>query len=309
MLSEFCNKLSDIAQLKLGIQLAKAALPIWQQYFAKNPDEIDKLNELISDKNKIKNGSNRIEIQFPERALVAIEKSLKKAAAENTNPMAVMKKDPLLLPFLATSMQPLTNTNWDITFTYSIRLVYTSIWNILTWLLLRKITNDNETHIYVAINQAADALMTEKIVTKNEIENILLGYKDEIRIAGEDVEWNSPDMNDTDAGKQENNNLNEIYLQLIGKKNPSDAPIKVQTEEILRQMREEGKSFWDKWEEYYSGTSKRYMFDKEKNTYMRTEMDVIVASFYNEYTMTEEQMLEFISGVSLFSLRENGFVI
>jgi len=210
---------------------------------------------------------------------------------------------------LATSMQPLTNAKWDITFTYSTRLVYTSIWNILTWLLLRKITNDNETHIYVAINQAADALMTEKIVTKNEIENILLGYKDEIRIAGEDVEWNSPDMNDTDAGKQENNNLNEIYLQLIGKKNPSDAPIKVQTEEILRQMREEGKSFWDKWEEYYSGTSKRYMFDKEKNTYMRTEMDVIVASFYNEYTMTEEQMLEFISGVSLFSLRENGFVI
>ena len=79
--------------------------------------------------------------------------------------------------------------------------------------------------------------------------------------------------------------------------------------EILRQIREEEKSYWDQWEEYYSGTCKTYSFNKEKNSFWRSEIDVIAASFFEEYPMTEQQMLDFISGVSLSDLRDDGFEI
>jgi hypothetical protein len=36
---------------------------------------------------------------------------------------------------------------------------------------------------------------------------------------------------------------------------------------------------------------------------------VIAGSFFNEYPMSEQEMYDFISGVSLSDLRENGFLI
>ncbi|NJO92581.1 MAG: hypothetical protein HC831_29160 [Chloroflexia bacterium] len=81
-----------------------------------------------------------------------------------------MKSDGTLSPILNTSIQPLTNSKWDDILPYSVKLVFTMVWNIVTWILYKRSTDANETHIYVAINQAADVLMTEKLKTIPQIE-------------------------------------------------------------------------------------------------------------------------------------------
>lgn len=160
---------------------------------------------------------------------------------------------------------------------------------------------------HVAINQAADALMSEKILTVEQIEAILLEYKDETRGADEDATWQT-NPGETSAGDHDLT-ADEIYRKIIGENIVKDPPPRHVAKEILRQMREEDKSFWDEWEEYYHGTCKTYSYNNEKKSYWRTEVDVIVGSFYNEYPMSENEMLEFISGISPHDLRESGFEV
>jgi hypothetical protein len=304
MLDEFCAKLSDKAQLKIALRLAKIALPIWDDYFFQHPEGLKELNDLVGETNRVKGGNPQINVKFLERALKKIEDSYFKAEEEALNPIPIMKKDLLLSPVMATCIQPLTNNKWDTILSNSVRLVYTSVWNILTWLLMKRKNEEGETHIYIAINQAADALLSEKILTAEDINAILLEYEKETRKEGEDTEWEN-----SIKEKEGSYDSNDIYLKIAGTKKVKDAPAATQTGEILRQMKEEGKSFWDKWEEYYSGTSNTYSFDKEKKCYTHVEIDVIVASFCNEYIMTEAQMEEFVSGLSLHDLRESGFEI
>jgi hypothetical protein len=157
----------------------------------------------------------------------------------------------------------------------------------------------------VAINQAADVLMSEKILNARQIEEILNEYQKETRKENEDAAWeNSPGIQKYEALEPD-----EIYRKIIGEKIVKNSSGRELAKEIVRQMREEGKSFWDQWEEYYSGTCITYSYNKEKNSFWRSELDVIVASFFNEFPMTEQEMIDFISGVSLTDLRESGFEI
>lgn len=306
MLDEYCNKLSDAAQLKIALRLGKLVLPVWSNYFSEHADAIEKVNALVISSNRMQSGAKQIKVDFPAQALEIIEKSYEKAAKDRL-PVAAMRKDPQLPALLATSMQPLTNPDWDDTLPYTVRLVFTSVWNILTWIAFRQKNNSDETHIYVAINQAADALMSEKILTVKQIDAMLLEYKDETRGADEDATWQAS-PGETSAGDH-GLNIDEIYRKIAGEYMVKDPPPRHVAQEILRQMREEGKSFWDEWEEYYHGTCNTYSYNHEMKSYWRTEVDVIVGSFYNEYPMSENEMLEFISGISLNDLRESGFEV
>ncbi|NJO92582.1 MAG: hypothetical protein HC831_29165 [Chloroflexia bacterium] len=101
----------------------------------------------------------------------------------------------------------------------------------------------------------------------------------------------------------------EVYRKIIGQNIVKDACGRELAKEILRQMREDGKTFWDEWEEYYSGTSKTYSYNKERKSFWLSEVDVIALSFANQIPLTEKEMLDFISGVSLHDLRGDGFEI
>ena len=79
--------------------------------------------------------------------------------------------------------------------------------------------------------------------------------------------------------------------------------------EVLRQMRDEGKTYWNELEEFNSGTSTTYSYNLEKKSYWRTEIDVIVGSFFNEIPMTEKEMLLQMSRKHLTDLRESGFEV
>lgn len=303
MLDEYCNTLSDEAQLKIALRLGKLALPVWNKYFAQKPEELEKLNTLIQPSNKIKGGADKIDVGFPARALEKIERSYQNAKKKKGMVIPNMKSDGTLSPILATSMQPLTNSMWDETLPYAVRLVFTLVWNIVTWILLKRHNDSNETHIYVAINQAADVVMNENMLSIPEIENILSEYQAETKQADEETAWkDAPGVKTSEPLTQ-----NEIYKKIIGENIVKDACGKELAKEILRQMRYEGKTFWDEWEEYYSGTSKIYSYNKEKNSYWLSEVDVIALSFSNQIAMTEDEMLDFIAGVSLSDLRSDGF--
>ncbi len=305
MLDEYCNSLSDEAQLKIALRLGKLALPVWDKFFMENPSEIKKLNRLIEAAVHVQGGKSQIDINFPGRSLEKIKRSYENAKKKGGLPLPGMKSDGTLSTVLATSMQPLTNPEWDETFPYSVRLVFTLVWNIVTWILMRRRTDADETHIYIAINQAADVLMSENILTAPQINEILEEYKNETRNADEDPAWeNAPKVKTHDSLEPD-----EIYRKIAGENIVKDACGSEMAKEILRQMREEDKSYWDEWEEYLSGTCKTYSYNKEKNSFWFSEADVIVASFFNQYPMTEEAMMDFISGVSLSDLRKSGFDI
>jgi len=79
---------------------------------------------------------------------------------------------------MATFMEPITNPAWDDVLPLSTRLVFTSVFNVLAFLLMHRYTQANEPHIYVAINQACDAILRENFLSKDELETVLQEYKD-----------------------------------------------------------------------------------------------------------------------------------
>lgn len=306
MLDTFCSSISDEAQLRIALTMVKLALPVWEDYFTKNPTAIDQVNALIGDANRVKGGLEKIDIEFPKRAIEKIERSLAAAKEKSADrPIPVMKSDATLSPLLATCMQPLSNPQWDNTLNQSVRLVFTSIFNILAWILHMRRTNHNETHIYVAINMGADVLLRETIRSERNINVILNEYEQHKRQDSEDSDWE----NALPVGRSEPLDQEDIYRRIIGEKVAKDQPGTPLAKEVLRQMREEGKSYWNMMDEYLTGTSTTYSYDKEKQSYSRHEFDVIVGSFSNTYLMTESDMLDFIAQQALVDLRESGFEV
>ncbi len=306
MLDAFCHTLSDEAQLKIAIRLGNMAMPVWDKYINENPTSLDKINSLFEDALKVKGEARKIDAAFPGRALEKIERSRKSASDKNSqHPVAAMKSDATLSPMLATIMQPLRNPQWDNVLPESVKLAYTLVFNILVWILYRRRTDHNETHIYVAINQAADILLREAILSADDINKILQEYNNDTRGASEDEEWE----NSFPVGESEGLDKEDIFRKIIGEKVHKNIPDHKLAKEVLRQMREEGKSFWDEWEEYTTGTSKTYSYEADKKSFWRSEIDAIVGSFHNEYAMTEGEMLSFVSGLSLSDLRDCGFEV
>ncbi len=305
MLDSYCNSLTDEAQLEIALTLGKRALPVWEEYFRKNPKDIDQVNALVNDTNRVKGALQKIDSEFPKRALEKIERSFIAAKETSQKPIPIMKRDATLSPLLATCMQLLSNQQWDNTLNQSVRLVFTSVFNMLVWILYRRHTKQNETHIYVAINQAADVLLRENLLSEGNISTILDGYKQHKRLNTEDSDWE----NAMPVGSSESFDEQDIYKKIIGEKVVKGQGSSALNKEVLRQMREEGKTYWNMMDEYTTGTSTTYSYDKEKQSYSRHEVDVIVGSFSNHIPMTESEMLGVISQQALSDLRESGFEV
>lgn len=306
MLDVFCSKLSDEAQLKIALRLGKLTLRVWTTHLGRHPADLDKLSALVAASKRVTGGARHIDFNFPERALEKIERSYAAAKAQSpSRPIPIMKGDATLSPLLATCMQPLTNPDWDNTLTQSVRLVFTMVFNILVWILHRRTTPDGETHIYVAINHAADVLLRESILTVPQIDEILYEYQAETRGTDEDSAWETSFR----AGGTEPLDQEDIYNRILGEKMVKDQCGPALAKEVLRQMRDEGKSFSDRWDEYLTGTSKTYAYNKTDQTFYRNEFDSIVGSFSNDIVMSEAEMLSFISKTPLSDLRESGFEV
>jgi hypothetical protein len=169
MLEEYCRSLPVGTQVAIAIRLIEMALPIWIKHVAVNPDQLKRASALIGELNKVQNGAHEISPDFPQTALQVLKRIIDagKKVADSTT----------LKQHLATSMEPLTNQGWDGVLPLSVRLVFTAVFNLLTFLLLTRVTQNNENHVYVAINQACDAILREKILSKDELEQVLTSFK------------------------------------------------------------------------------------------------------------------------------------
>jgi len=170
MLDDYCNSLPDRAQVALSLRLIRTALPAWESYMAAHPDQVDAVNALIREEHFVKGGAHRIDPGLPRQALLDIEQKLAARVA--------LINSPTMKGHMATIMEPLTNPAWDDVLPLSVRLVYTSVFNVLAFLLMHRFANEDESHIYVAINQACDAILREQFLSKDELENVLQEYKD-----------------------------------------------------------------------------------------------------------------------------------
>lgn len=77
---------------------------------------------------------------------------------------------------------------------------------------------------------------------------------------------------------------------------------------VLIQMKERGLSYDDFWAEYYDGTNTTYGYDRDKQCYICTMIDIIAASFIIEEEISEAALKErLLECGSLQSFREQGF--
>ncbi len=170
MLDEYCNSLPEHAQIAMSMRLIEIALPLWEEYVKKHPDELANVNALITQGHRVHGGLAKIAESLPRSALHELQTMI--AEKKDLNRSSSLKR------YLATFMEPLTNPGWDDVLPLSVRLVFTAVWNLLTYVLYTQKNQEGETHIYIAVNQACDAILREKLLSQNDLESVIQEYKD-----------------------------------------------------------------------------------------------------------------------------------
>lgn len=305
MLDEYCDTLSDPALLEIALRLTELSLPVWNNHFSSHPEEEKKLARVMNEAARVP-GARTLDTHFPETALSMIAKCY---ADSKTGPSSLerLRGNLEFAHLLCTSMQPLTNQRWDDAFPRSVRLVFTSVWNILSWLVYTQYSSSDENHIYVAINQAADALLSEGLFSVEQINAILAEYKNRIYSNEINLYSSRSERSKNSSAMQGFAENDACAFIATGQRAPGNAPADSQRQLVLRQMKEENKSIWDSDYEYFNGISRTYSYNQEQKSYWITEIDIIAASFCNERALSEEEMLSALSDFSLHHLRESGF--
>jgi hypothetical protein len=80
------------------------------------------------------------------------------------------------------------------------------------------------------------------------------------------------------------------------------------TREVLRQMREEGKSYENDTDNALSSTSVSYSYDKVKLCFKCYYCGNVMGGT-GEFEMTEAEMMEVISKEHIYDLRASGFTV
>ncbi len=169
MLDEFCNKLPEATQVALAIRLIEVALPAWETHVTEHPGDLERVNALITKDHYVQGGAHQVVKALPRVALGELKDTI--AAKANLKGNAILNSQ------LASIMEPLTLPAWDEIFPSPVRLAFTAVFNLLTFLLFRRVNEDNETTVYVAINQACDAIMQKKFLSMDELNHLLNEYE------------------------------------------------------------------------------------------------------------------------------------
>jgi hypothetical protein len=169
MLDEYCDSLPEHAQVAMCMRLLEIGLPIWEKHVGQHPDDLAKVNALITAEHRVHSGLDKVAASLPRSALHELQAMID--AGKDINASSSLKR------YLATFMEPLTNPAWDDALPLSVRLVFTATWNLLTYLLYTKKNQEGETHVYVAVNQACDAISREQLLSQADLEKVLQEYK------------------------------------------------------------------------------------------------------------------------------------
>ncbi|MBK9700332.1 MAG: hypothetical protein IPO79_09600 [Flavobacteriales bacterium] len=144
--------------------MTKAALPIWDKYADKNE---------LTYQDTVVGLHHSVDRQLLLKTINAVEQFV----ATNIIKRTIFKNPDLLSsdrqfndPIVA-----LQDTDWELP--YEVERTFYAVHNLLDAALDKEKTAFNETTIYVAINQAVDALASSNTMTEEEIRNILYNRK------------------------------------------------------------------------------------------------------------------------------------
>lgn len=166
-LQEHIDSLSKDKQFDIAIRLTRSALPVWDKYADNNElayrDTVVGLNHSV-DRQLLQNTINAVE------KFVSTNR-IKRTAIKNVDLLSSDKQfsDPIVA---------LQDTDWELP--YEVERTFYAVHNLLDAALGKVKTVFNETTIYVAINQAVDALASSKTMTEEEIRKILYENKNGI---------------------------------------------------------------------------------------------------------------------------------
>lgn len=158
-LQEYIKGLSNNKRFRIAVELTKQALPIWDAY---------------ADKHKLtyrdpENGlSQHIDRKLLGNIIEAIETYLKSDSSEKTT----NKEDELeeLSKQFDDPIVALEDSIWIVP--KEIEVLFFSVYNLMENIIGKDQNETDETLIYTTINQAADALIKNKLKTFHEIINL-----------------------------------------------------------------------------------------------------------------------------------------
>jgi hypothetical protein len=163
-LQQHINSLSKEKQFEIAIRLTKEALPIWDKYADKNE---------LTYQDTVVGLHHSVDRQLLRRTINAVEKFvstnfIKRAIIKNLDLLSSDRQfnDPIVA---------LQDTDWELP--YEVERSFYAVHNLLNAALGIEKTVFNETTIYVAINQAVDALACSNTMTEEQIRKIIYNRK------------------------------------------------------------------------------------------------------------------------------------
>jgi hypothetical protein len=159
-LKEHITLLPKDKQFDIAIRLIKQALPIWDEYVGET--ELSYRDSVVGlwhrvDKGLLKNTTDKVELYFSS---AGIKKFIIKII--------------FLLPLYRRYREPivaLQDNDWELP--SEVERLFFAVYNLLDATLERERTSFSEETIYVAINQAIDALSSSKTITDDGIREIV----------------------------------------------------------------------------------------------------------------------------------------
>lgn len=153
-LKEIVTNLDEQTQYKMALIFTQKALVIWDNYAnGKNMEYVDSVVGV----------NHTVDSSILDSTLQVIKSELKtpNSQAENIRKLLGEYTEPI------TALQ---DSDWELP--NEVRLTFYSIKNLLTKISGQNTSSFNEPLLYVAINQAIDAIYTAKIMTTDEVKNI-----------------------------------------------------------------------------------------------------------------------------------------
>ena len=158
-LKEYINTLNEQKQFNLALELTERTLPIWNEYAKSN--KLEYIDTVVGMHHKV-------DQELLIRTIQTVRNELETPKSQGRQISQLQKEfsDPIV------AMQDL---DWELP--YSVEKTFYAIRNLLEKLCGQETTVFDEPQIYVVINQAIDALSESRLMSDDEIKEILNKYK------------------------------------------------------------------------------------------------------------------------------------
>jgi hypothetical protein len=159
-LKDYIANLPKPKQFQLAVKLTRLALPIWENYADKNE---------LSYRDTVVGLHHSVDRELLSNSIEAVDRYL-----SPKDPESIDKCKSRLIDLHEQFLDPkvaLQDFDWELP--EEVQKTFYAVYNLVESIIGKEQTVFNESTIYVAINQAADALETSKTLTFGEINEIL----------------------------------------------------------------------------------------------------------------------------------------